>query len=586
MSILIPLSLAKKHINCTFDDDDEIIQLYIDVAIESVKKHCNQGWLDLDYTLSGNTEYIDYAFPKPVKQAILLLTANLYANKEPVSHGTPVKVPYTYDYLLEKYINYGESVISGTSGTSGTSGESVTSGSSGTSGIDGISGTSGTSGTSGVSGTSGSSGVSGISDSISVKDFGALGDNSTDDTTALESAFDYAFTNKKAVYFPSGTYLTSRSLILKSKMEVYGQNATIKKIAAVTATTTASTPENQGYVTVDSVTGFVVGRQIFIADTGGARYCTNGIIDSIDTENKRIYFTSLHNSIKVGAIRTHVSGTKVSTSFAILRTISAYYECVGAYIHNLTLDGNRQSTEPSEWTNGCIHIDPVATELFGITYTYTQSNNTFRDLTIFNSPCDGISDQGNGGAIVDGCNIYNTYKHGVHFGTTYLNAKVNNCSFTSTGLSGSSGSGVFWCQFAEDIIVTNNNFKDCYRGCSSVDFSTPPINSIISNNIFRNITNVVLDFSHTATGSTYGGLVIDGNIVIQLRNNFVKVGYLDSIVISNNIIRSITTAPSYLIIATSVNGLVVTNNLSVTNTNYVDSTNALKVVNANNTWNV
>jgi SPP1 family predicted phage head-tail adaptor len=420
---------------------------------------------------------------------------------------------------------------------------------------------------------------------IDVKTYGALGDGITDDTAVLEEAFEAAFISKKAVYFPSGTYMIRRSLTLKSGMEIYGNGATLKKITAVTATTTEETPENQEYVTVDSVTGFKVGSQMYIADPSGARFCTYGIITSIDTDNKRIYFTSLYNSIKVGAVRTHTSGRKVSTSFALLRSFSTYYACVGTYIHNLTLDGNRQSTEPGEWTNSCIHIDPVASTFNGITYTYAQSNNTFRDLNILNSPCDGISDQSSGG-LVEGCTITNSYKHGVHFGTVYLNGKVNNCNFISTGLSGDVGSGVFWCQQAEDIIVTNNNFKNCYKGCSSVEFSSPPRNSIIANNTFRDITSVVCDFTHNATGSTYGGMIIEGNIVIGLRSNFVKVGFLDSIIINNNIIRSITTAPAYLIIATSVNGLVVTGNLSVTNTDYVNSTNALSVVNANNTWNI
>ncbi len=42
---------------------------------------------------------------------------------------------------------------------------------------------------------------------LNVKDFGAMGDNMTDDTAAIQSAFDAAEKNKDIVYFPAGVYL-------------------------------------------------------------------------------------------------------------------------------------------------------------------------------------------------------------------------------------------------------------------------------------------------------------------------------------------------------------------------------------------
>lgn len=47
---------------------------------------------------------------------------------------------------------------------------------------------------------------------VSVKDYGAVGDGVTDDTAAIQAAFD---DNVQSVYFPAGTYLTSANLTIK-----------------------------------------------------------------------------------------------------------------------------------------------------------------------------------------------------------------------------------------------------------------------------------------------------------------------------------------------------------------------------------
>jgi len=51
-----------------------------------------------------------------------------------------------------------------------------------------------------------------FSDAVSVKDFGALGDGSTDDTDAIQAAIDAS----GGVYFPAGTYIVTEALRLKS----------------------------------------------------------------------------------------------------------------------------------------------------------------------------------------------------------------------------------------------------------------------------------------------------------------------------------------------------------------------------------
>ena len=66
-----------------------------------------------------------------------------------------------------------------------------------------------------------------LRESVSVKDFGAVGDGVADDTTAIQSAINIA----GSVFLPSGTYRVTQSIILPSNAKVRGSgvNKTIVK---------------------------------------------------------------------------------------------------------------------------------------------------------------------------------------------------------------------------------------------------------------------------------------------------------------------------------------------------------------------
>ena len=76
-------------------------------------------------------------------------------------------------------------------------------------------------------------------DSISVKDFGAVGDGSTDDTTKIQAALTAA-SGSKNVYLPAGTYIVSTTIYIPSNTFFFGdgKNSVIKMVSSQGRNTT------------------------------------------------------------------------------------------------------------------------------------------------------------------------------------------------------------------------------------------------------------------------------------------------------------------------------------------------------------
>lgn len=95
------LSLLKKHLNVDdyFTDDDTYIMSIGDVAEQIVQSH-------LDDKLANIVSKNDGQLPAPIRHAMLLLAANMYANREGVAYGSVNDIPHTYEYLLSMFENF------------------------------------------------------------------------------------------------------------------------------------------------------------------------------------------------------------------------------------------------------------------------------------------------------------------------------------------------------------------------------------------------------------------------------------------------------------------------------------------------
>ena len=79
------------------DKEIKYLEDLLDASVTTIENKIQQKLVDISP---------EGKLPKPLKQAALLIAANLYANREPVAYGVPQRIPYTLDYLIQPYIKY------------------------------------------------------------------------------------------------------------------------------------------------------------------------------------------------------------------------------------------------------------------------------------------------------------------------------------------------------------------------------------------------------------------------------------------------------------------------------------------------
>lgn len=96
----IQLYQIKKHLNIdtSFHDDDEYL-----VSLEQVAEKIVEQDIDTKLT---KLEDGDGELPSPLIQAMLLLIANFYANRESVAFAMSTNVPHSFQYIIDLYKNY------------------------------------------------------------------------------------------------------------------------------------------------------------------------------------------------------------------------------------------------------------------------------------------------------------------------------------------------------------------------------------------------------------------------------------------------------------------------------------------------
>ena len=101
--MMVYLSVAKKHLRIDHDDEDALIQLYIDAAQEQIERHLQLRVQDMP---ADPAEPVPDGFVRvnaALQAAALLTVAHLYEHRESVTEGAAVELPMGYWSLIQPY---------------------------------------------------------------------------------------------------------------------------------------------------------------------------------------------------------------------------------------------------------------------------------------------------------------------------------------------------------------------------------------------------------------------------------------------------------------------------------------------------
>ena len=201
----------------------DIITVYRDMALERLTDYQNAG----DFLAAEVNEDFDRLWLASQQND----TANLRAVRKPVADldSVNVELPAAAD-RASKYLSFdtdGSVLAIASSSGAAANADSVTYQATGT-------------------GSSSRTVSSKLQESLSVTDFGAKGDGTTDDTTALQNTINAAELVNGSVYLPSGTYKITAGLTVDQTIRIYGESTEGSIIANETNDVVA--------ITIDSAT--------------------------------------------------------------------------------------------------------------------------------------------------------------------------------------------------------------------------------------------------------------------------------------------------------------------------------------------
>jgi hypothetical protein len=306
-----------------------------------------------------------------------------------------------------------------------------------------------------------------LNDVISVKDFGAVGDGTTDDTVAIQAAINYGqtvvgsnpLTRNAAIYFPAGIYVTSSSLTVSYPISFIGDSSVTSVIQPTSALVApalvwgvnGTTPrpgyaiviEKLGFNGANTTNSFAHGISMYCSHTeikdcvvqnfaGHGIYATDAYsnivhhnwiasnkLDAIHLDNSCNIFvisdnyllSSGNNGIQVlGGNKVIIDGNDIESN----KLNGIYVYCVGTVpIRSCQISNNYFESNNLAGSNYHININRNGNEISNINVTYNYFENDGATFCIYVNGCNNgtvINNQTTNGYLyypqLEGENVY------------------------------------------------------------------------------------------------------------------------------------------------------------------------------------
>jgi hypothetical protein len=361
---------------------------------------------------------------------------------------------------------------------------------------------------------------------VSVKDFGAVGDGTTNDTTAFQAALN-SITTTGTVYVPAGTYKLTSSLSLDiSKVQLVGEYATLSWATAASNVVGIQ-------VTSNSATGFTQSPSgisgVSLIGPGGATTAT--AINFNDSGSDQVAYGSFDKI----AVTNFYNGFTFNNNAYLL----SFYDC------NIRVDGACTSDYTS-LTNAGERMAFVNCTFSGALYgLICQNPNSSWEFVNCSFDCGLYEIYVVGGATINCTNCHFEYLGSVLYSQTNGSS---NPYVTFTG-----------CNFIQRTSNANPNFNNI-KGNLTIVGGLMSVSSALSTNIYCSATGTSLTFLNTAInnpGSAVDSLNGIPAVYLPASNGFgvrpqLKLGTDVNGVISKFFVATVATGNS---VTTTVQGI-------------------------------
>lgn len=249
---------------------------------------------------------------------------------------------------------------------------------------------------------------------FNVKDYGATGDGSTDDYTAITAAIT-ASTQGSTVYFPPGTYITSATISLRKSRRYAGSHREMCTVKMKASTNLDAVMASEGWI-----------------GTSATAPDNPTIVENLGIDANR---TNQSSGIGHGLV--------LMTFWDWVRDLEIV-SCRGDGLRLSAARADGTEVTGSSVEHHIFHCDIRNCTGYGIRVydptpgTQTVTDGWIRDTIIQNVGEDGIRVDSSAGWVVEGNHLYTLPKHGIHMGRADSTRVIGNY-IESWGTSASAG---------------------------------------------------------------------------------------------------------------------------------------------------